>query len=104
MKYLITKGCGRSWERHDLGMKYLITKGCGRSWERHPPSTPLASWGHHGSWRFTSCSGGFCCVHVGFLLSFGDILLVTDSFVAEPVIDLRYCNATFSCQLFFSLL
>ena len=55
-----------------------------------PPAPPVApSWGHDPRGVAPRALGRrLGRVHVGFLLGLGDVLLVADPLVAEPVIDL----------------
>lgn len=52
------------------------------NWRRGP-----RWWWMHWKWRCAGCL--LCSIHVRFLLSFADIFLVPNTFVTEPIANLR---------------
>ena len=60
----------------------------GEAW-RARVLAPVAPRRHHGSRAVAARRRRLRRVHVGLLLGLRDVLLVADSFVSEPVIDLQ---------------
>ena len=56
----------------------------------HPPTAPLGARRQNGPGRVTTGrSRSLGGVHVGLLLCLGDVFLVADALIAEPVVNLK---------------